>query len=202
MFHVKRHQIWEQCAHWAGVELSEMMRIHLDRYREWLLAEALPAGGLGPGESDRLEDRHIGDSILFARFVGRSPRVWDLGSGVGLPGIPLAILLPETEMILVDRSGRRVGLCRRALRILELENVEVIQAEIEDLKPRLSMIVSRATLPPEEMRRVAERLLSPGGTALIGGSWTARPSYPGWETISVPATVLDREVWLLMMRQP
>lgn len=125
----------------------------------------------------------------------------DLGSGVGLPGIPLAILLPETTVTLVDRAGRRVDLIKRAMRILDLDNVEVLQVEIEALDREFDAVVSRATIPPLKMQEHANRLLAPGGIAVLGGSWRSQPEFTGWEAVEIPAEVLDRAVWILIMRR-
>lgn len=174
----------------------------LQVYGEWLENEAIPAGGLSPGERGRIDSRHVADSLLFASALPRSPDwVRDLGSGVGLPGIPLAILMPETRFELVDRSGRRADLAKRAVRILGLENVDVIQTELERLTPPGDVLVSRAVMSPEDMMKWANHLLTPGGVAILGGSWVKRPVFTGWTSIEIPAMVLDQPVWLLMMRR-
>ena len=171
-------------------------------YRDWLIEEAVPAGGLGPAESDRVDRRHIADALLFATPVGDAPgSIADLGSGVGLPGIPLAILFPDTQLTLVDRAGRRADLLRRAIRVLDLSNVEVRQMDIEAMDAEFDVIVSRATIPPLKMRDHADRLLTPGGIAVLGGSWKEEPAFEGWEAVEIPAEVLDRPVWILIMRR-
>lgn len=203
LFHVKPDHSWVKAAQWAGRELTTTQFEQLTRYRDWLVTEAVDGGALGPGEITRVETRHIGDSLLFAQPLPRSAKeIWDLGSGGGLPGIPLAILDPEKRLVLVDRSGQRVSLLRRATRVLELANVEVIQGEIAELSPGLEAIVSRATIPPADLLVETRRLLVDGGVAVVGGSWVNRPDHRGWKTISVPAEVLDQVIWLLMMRQP
>jgi 16S rRNA (guanine527-N7)-methyltransferase len=173
----------------------------LERFRQWLVTEAAAAGAIGPREADRVDDRHIGDSLVMARGIGDVDEVWDIGSGAGLPGVPLAIGLPGKRFVLLDKSGRRVDLLRRVSRILNLENVVVKQGEIEHLSGPVAAIVSRATLPPERARHEFHRLLAPGGVAVVGGSWSRRPDHVGWESIEVDRTVLDREVWLLIMHQ-
>lgn len=199
-FHVKRP--WHRAAEFANLELNRRQGNLLQRYGSWLVNEAIPAGGIGPEESDRIERRHVADSLLFASLLPDPvAEVWDLGSGVGLPGIPLAIALPETRFLLVDRSGRRVDLMRRVLRVLDLENCQVTQGEIEHLEGRVETIVSRATLPPETMLRVANSHLVEGGRAIVAGSWRERPRHPGWETVEIPSYVLDQTIWLLMMRR-
>ena len=177
------------------------MRV-LQRFHDWLAEEALPAGALGPAESDRLHERHIADSFLFAVGLPPQPtRVLDFGSGAGLPGVPLAVMMPQTEFCLLDRARSRVDLMRRAVRILELENVQVKQGEIERHREPETAIVSRATLPPTRARALLEAVLAPGGTAVLGGSWSTRPHFNGFETLEVNSKILDRTIWLLMMRR-
>lgn len=201
MFHVEQ-PLLSRLSHFLGAEFTGDQIERLDRYRDWLESEALPAGGIGPSEAGRIEERHIADSLLFSRFIGPTTLAWDLGSGVGLPGIPLAVITPDTKWMLIDRSGKRVDLMRRAVRVLELDNVEVKQASLDALAGRVKVIVSRATLPPGELSKVAERHLDEGGIAITGGSWTSEPSHQGWDTVEIPAKVLDRPIWFLMMRNP
>jgi 16S rRNA (guanine527-N7)-methyltransferase len=174
----------------------------MDRYRDWLVSEGQRAGGIGPGEADRVDHRHLGDSLLFAsQLPADIDIVWDLGSGVGLPGIPLAICLPETEFALIDRSGRRCQLMQRVIRILDLRNCHVEQAEVENLTGRTGAIVSRAFLPPDDLAAMVRRHLDPGGVAVIGGSWRERPTHQDWTTVEIPADALDQTIWLLIMRR-
>ncbi len=196
-----KHEIWRRVAHYTGRELGDAQLKVLDAYSTWLTTEASRAGGIGPTEANRVGERHIGDSLTFAYLLPDSHEtVWDLGSGVGLPGVPLAILLPETQFRLVDRSGKRIDLLRRAIRVLDLQNVAIQQADIADLHG-LDLAVSRAASPPEEMARLAAKWLNPGGIVIQGGSWREKPCHTGWETHEIPDTVLDYPVWLLIMRR-
>ena len=157
---------------------------------------------MGPNEGSRLADRHLGDSLLFSwPFADSPPDLVDLGTGVGLPGIPLAILWPSTSVTLLDRSGRRTDLARRAVRVLGLNNVEVVQGDIESLGRAFSSLVARAAVPPGQLSPHLKRLLSPGGMAVVGGSWTHPPEIEGWETMEILLEMLDRTVWLLIMRR-
>lgn len=201
MFHVKP-EVWASCIRWAGIDIDEGQIGLLEQYREWLLTEAVDAGGLGPNERDRIDNRHIGDSLLFAGgFSGPPDQILDVGSGVGLPGIPLAVVMGDTQFHLLDRSRRRVDLMRRIARMLDLPNVEVIHGDIAGWDRQVAGIVSRASLSPDRALSSFGRLLAPGGTAVIGGSWAAKPEVAGFEFLEVPATVLDQTVWLLIMRQ-
>jgi 16S rRNA (guanine527-N7)-methyltransferase len=138
---------------------------------------------------------------MFSRCLDDPALVWDLGSGVGLPGIPLAVIMPATRFLLIDRSDRRVDLMKRAIRVLSLDNVITETADINDLEGVSDAIVSRASLPVAELAGVAERHLESGGVAVVGGSWSAEPHSPGWRTLDVGSDVLDRPVWILMMRR-
>lgn len=204
MFHVK-HELWGELAQSLGRRLSPEQDTLLHRYTRWLLEEAIPAGAVGPDESHRLHDRHIADSLLFLHGWKRDldpGQIWDLGSGAGLPGIPLAILLPETEVTLIDRSGRRIDLLKRVMRLLDLSNIVIQRRDIESLTGAASMIVSRATLGPERAGLLMKRHVAPDGVAVLGGSWLGRPRVisPDWEVEEIHLDSLDRSVWLLIMR--
>lgn len=198
LFHVKHIRA---VAKHANLEVNDAQLEKLATYRDWLVTEAARSGGIGRAEINRVEPRHIADSLLFATTMPTQPAgVIDLGTGVGLPGVPLAIVMPETVFTLVDRSQRRLDLLRRAIRILDLANCRVIQGEIEDLSLRGEVVVSRASLPPPTLTPIVRRLLAPGGIAVVGGSWHHRPEYEGWSVAEIPRHVLDRPIWLLMMR--
>lgn len=204
MFHVKPPP-WEEVVSDLGRSLSPTQRDILVVYRDWLDQEAIPAGALGPAESGRLDDRHLADSLLFLHgwHHDADPKsMWDLGSGAGLPGIPLAVLLPDTRVTLVDRSRKRCDLLRRAVRILGLGNVEVEETEIANLNGATSLIVSRATMGAAQLAPMVRRHLTPDGVAVVGGSWRSPPTGvpPGWEIKEIPPVSLDRTVWLLIMR--
>lgn len=196
------HSDWTRVGDYIGHGIDSGQAGLLADYRDWLISEALPAGGIGPAEGVRIDQRHIADSLIFAAPIQESDGIWDLGSGVGLPGIPLAIIFPRTPVVLIDRSLRRVDLMRRAVRILELANVRVEHREMRRLQGSSPTIVSRATLPPEDIVQVVKRHLDPGGVAIVGGSWSQKPVAAGWEILQIPSDILDHDVWLLIMRRP
>ena len=172
----------------------------LRTFADWLVAEAVPNGGLGPNEAKNVVDRHILGSAAFSIGFPQPPESgWDLGSGVGIPGMVLAVLWPQTRMRLVDRSQRRCDLARRAARILGVV-VDVEVADISELDVRAEAIVSRATIPAVRFVPILERLLVPGGVAVVSGS-DAVPG-PPFLAITIPQGVLDTPPKLLMMRSP
>ncbi|MEA1902799.1 MAG: RsmG family class I SAM-dependent methyltransferase [Actinomycetota bacterium] len=197
-----KHALWKRAASHSGRHLDEHQLGLLDRFEYWLATEAVEAGGIGPAEQERIARRHIGDSLVFATPLPENPvSVWDLGSGAGLPGIPLAILMPDTRIRLIDRSARRVDLLRRAIRILDLPNVVACQSELRSGSDYPDVLVTRATLSAEKTARLVETRLPATDLVIQGGSWRSRPGHRGWVTLEIPASVLDQTVWLLIMRR-
>jgi 16S rRNA (guanine527-N7)-methyltransferase len=201
---------------WLGIEDPDRSLLsRLERYAEWLIEEAVPAGGLGPRESPRIWGRHVADSLVFATaWRDGAPReLLDVGSGVGLPGIPLALLWPETHVTLLDRGGRRTRLLNRAKRLLDLDNVVVAQGDAFDVADEWAGITFRGSVRAPEAVGLAARMLDVPGRAVLGLSRKAEP--PGRtrdlvgvasamgleaEVVGVPAEVLDGPAWMLIMR--
>lgn len=199
----------QRAADWAGARLSPPQLAQLTAYADWLIAEAIPAGAVGPGESGRIIDRHVADSLVFgAAWVGRPPETLiDVGTGAGLPGIPLAIAFPGLAVTLLDRSQRRIDLTRRLINILRLPNVDTVHGPVEAHGNRHGAAVFRGSLAPSEAVVAARSLLEPGGVAVIGlHRGPQRPAgvdggEPG-ETFTIletPQGVLDSPAWLLRM---
>ena len=191
-------------AEWIGAPIGEDQLMALKEYASWLASEAIPAGGLGPDEGPRIWDRHVCDSLAFA--VGwpneRPTTALDVGSGVGLPGIPLAIVWPETAWVLLDRSRGRTNLARRAVRVLGLGNVTAIQAELDQHRAYYDAIVARGVMEPAILAGKATRLLSPGGKLVIGLSRTIneeREVPAGSRLQRIPPEVLDGGAEILII---
>lgn len=186
----------ERVTTWAGATLDDEQIQRLAAYATWLTEEAIPAGGIGPDEGSRIWDRHICDSLAFAAAWrdGRPGTAADLGSGVGLPGIPLAILWPDTRWSLIDRSRRRVELARRAIRILDVDNVRAYAEDFRRHRTGHEAVVARGVLSPQQLLEDIGEVLSPGGRIAVG--LTRSGSEEKWteswgKVIEVPSEVLD-----------
>lgn len=199
----------ERVAEWLGVSWSESQRGRLLRYEQWLLEEALPAGGIGPGEAPRLFDRHIADSLAFLALTPtRAHSLVDVGSGVGLPAIPIAIARPEMAITIVDRSERRTRLAGRALRILGLENVRTRTSDIASVAETFDVVTFRASLRIGEAVSAFLRLGDEGSVGLFAWSRRVDPKSPPapppdtiFQLVSEGSGVLDSPAWILRMQR-
>lgn len=106
--------------------------------------------------------RHLLDCLAVAPYV-QGDNLADLGSGAGLPGIPLAILAPAREHVLIDSNGKKTRFLREAVRALGLNNVRVEQARVEDARGQFDCITSRAFATLKDMLVLGGHLLAPGG---------------------------------------
>ena len=107
---------------------------------------------------------HILDSLALTPYItGR--RLLDVGSGAGLPGIPLAAVRPELEVTLLDSSHKKTAFLRQAVSELGLKNTKVVCHRVESWRPeeRFDCIVSRAFSEIAEFVTSAQHLLAPGG---------------------------------------
>nr|WP_242513262.1 16S rRNA (guanine(527)-N(7))-methyltransferase RsmG [Halochromatium salexigens] len=105
--------------------------------------------------------RHLLDSLAVLPWVGRGP-VLDLGTGAGLPGIPLAIARPELAFTLLDSNGKKTRFVRQAVLELGLDQVEVIQSRLETYRParKFATIVARALASLPDLYRGAQNMAS------------------------------------------
>lgn len=94
---------------------------------------------------DDIGSKHIADSLAVADYIhGQS--IIDVGTGAGLPGIPLAMALPEKQFTLLDSNGKKIRFLKQVVQALNLKNVTPIHARVEDFQPEsgFDMVISRA----------------------------------------------------------
>lgn len=129
---------------------------------------------------DQLYERHILHSLAIAKIHTFQPgeTVLDLGTGGGFPGIPLAVLFPETRFHLVDSIGKKIKVVLEVAQGLKLENVTAAHARAEELRTKFDICVTRAVAPLPELLNWTQRTIKRGGMllALKGGDLTAELS--------------------------
>ncbi len=121
---------------------------------------------------DQLFERHVLHSLGIAKVMPFAPgtRVMDVGTGGGFPGIPLAILFPESNFLLVDSIGKKVKVVEEVAAALGLRNVRAQQARAESIDEKFHFIVSRAVTEfPEFYRWVKNKFLREQFNALPNG---------------------------------
>lgn len=118
-------------------------------------------------EPERMLTHHILDSLALLPHVGAGPLL-DVGSGAGLPGIPLAIARPDLAVTTMDASQKKCGFMQQAAIELKLANVRVVHARVEAYQAphKFEQIVSRAFSELAEFVRLSSHLLAPGGNWL------------------------------------
>jgi 16S rRNA (guanine527-N7)-methyltransferase len=128
--------------------------------------------------------RHLLDSLAISGHVS-GQRVIDVGSGAGLPGVPLAIAFPDREFLLVDSNGKKTRFLFQVKTALRLDNMEVCQARVETLQVArpFDAVLSRAFASLQDMIRDCRHLLAPEGRLLA-----MKGAYPTQELESVCKT--------------
>lgn len=134
-------------------------------------------------DPEQMVTRHILDSLAVLPYV-KGPRVLDIGTGAGLPGIPLAVARPDLRFVLLDSNAKKTRFVTQAAAELGLTNVEVVQARVEKYRPdeKFDTLISRA------FASLGEMLGACGGLCRHGGQILAMKGvYPGEELSAVAA---------------
>ena len=149
--------------------------------------------------------RHLLDSLAILPYV-QGATLADLGTGPGLPGIPLAIVAPGREILLVDSNGKKVRFLREAIRALKLEGVRAVQSRVEDVQGQFDCITARAFASLADMLEWGGHLLAPGGIWLAMKGKRPDDELPGMPTgfevrafheLAVPGLQAERSLLVL-----
>ncbi|MGV0849195.1 16S rRNA (guanine(527)-N(7))-methyltransferase RsmG [Mycolicibacterium phlei] len=168
MFHVKHSDV-SAAPEAAGVVFGPRLDA-AHRYAEMLAGAGVERGLIGPREVDRLWDRHLLNSAAIGELIDPDARVADIGSGAGLPGIPLALARPDLGVTLIEPLLRRSEFLREVVDALELD-VTVIRGRAEEPAVReqageMDVVVSRAVASLDKLTRWSFPLLRMQGHML------------------------------------
>lgn len=139
-----------------------------EEYARLLAGPGVERGLIGPHEISRLWERHLLNSAVIADLIPRPCTIVDLGSGAGLPGIVLAMLLGDCEVTLLEPMLRRTVFLTECVTSLGLANARVLRGRAEDFTGRLAadVVTARAVAPLDRLAGLAVGLLRPGGIVL------------------------------------
>ena len=140
------------------------------RYEEWLATAGIERGLLGPREVPRLWERHVLNSAVAATLLNAGESVVDVGSGAGLPGIPLALARPDVTVVLLEPLARRAAFLDEVVADLEFgPRVTVVRGRAEEIvreRTRYDVAVARAVAPLDKLAAWCLPLLAYGGRLL------------------------------------
>jgi 16S rRNA (guanine527-N7)-methyltransferase len=140
------------------------------RYEQWLAGAGIERGLLGPREVPRLWERHVLNSAVLATLLSPGDSVVDVGSGAGLPGIPLALAVPACRIVLLEPLARRAAFLQEVVDDLDLApRVSVVRGRAEEVVrdgTRYDIAVARAVAPLDRLAGWCLPLLKASGRLL------------------------------------
>jgi 16S rRNA (guanine527-N7)-methyltransferase len=139
-----------------------------ERYAAVLADAGVERGLIGPGEADRLWDRHLLNCAALAELVPHKGVLADLGSGAGLPGLVIAMLRPKVRITLIEPMARRAAFLEECVASLGFSHVTVLRARAEELAGRVGadVVTARAVAPLDKLAKLAAGLVRPDGVVL------------------------------------
>jgi 16S rRNA (guanine527-N7)-methyltransferase len=169
-----RDRLRQRCEQ-HGLTLAEAQCDRLLAYLELLLQWRRHLNLTGLREAERLIDVLIVESIDFLQggLLPRTARLLDLGTGAGVPGVPLAVCAPDLHLTLLDRSQKKITFLQRVVARLQLRNCHLIASSAEALARRLQpeerfeVVVARGVGSVARVLSLAGPLLQPGGLLLL-----------------------------------
>lgn len=214
--------VWTTCsANHIPLEREQMET--LERYHNELRYWNERVNMVSRKDVDRLWERHILHSLMLLKYVAFKPkaRVLDVGTGGGLPGLPIKIARPDILITLVDSITKKTTMVEMFAQHTELKDITVLTTRVETLvehrhyRRAFDVIISRAVAPTGQLLEWIHDLLAPGGTCafLKGGDLAqelseARTLFPDWlitehpmEAMGLPWLAHDDKKVVLCTRQ-
>lgn len=138
----------------------------LSKFADIMAQDGVRLGLIGPREVERIWDRHILNCAALTQLIQDGQSIIDIGSGAGLPGIVLAILKPNSKVILIEPMQRRTDFLTQVKADLGLTNVEIIRGRAEGQKVTAQIVTSRAVAPLDKLLAWSWPLVVKGGKVL------------------------------------
>jgi len=174
----------------AGVELPNAQSASLARFLDLLIRWNRVYNLTGIRDPHELVDRHLIESLALRPLL-RGERIADVGTGAGLPGVPLAITEPKREFTLIESRAKRVRFLRQVIVELGLRNAVVAHGRAEHLRPErpFATVLARAVAPPAELLEICRNLTAPGSILLLLTAAHLQTQFEGLAPDFVPRAV-------------
>ena len=175
---------------------SNRLYKYLNLLIKWQKSQRL----VGSSEPTWIVDHVIGDSLLFTRVLpAQFQSLCDIGSGAGIPGIPLAVVLPDVDVTLLEARQKRASFLAAAIRELDLANCRLFSRRLEDaaadLVARFDVAVMRCAGNPTALWAAIRPVLKPGGLVVAAGPPQRREvDFGNWLEIDGPNGI--RRFWM------
>ena len=153
---------------------------------------------------DNLYEHHVLHSLTIAKLLPFQPgtTIMDVGTGGGFPGIPLAILFPECQFLLIDSIGKKIKVATEVAQALGLTNVECKQERAEEEKQKFDFVVSRAVMPLPDLVKLVRKNISnkhrnavPNGIVVLKGGDLKEELRPFKEAEITPCSQWFKGEW-------
>ncbi|MCX7732384.1 MAG: 16S rRNA (guanine(527)-N(7))-methyltransferase RsmG [candidate division WOR-3 bacterium] len=207
------YQTFAAACRQLGVNLSGEQFSLLVRYQAELTAENERINLISRKDTSRIFSYHIIDSLAVSRFISGARVCADIGTGAGLPGIPLAVVRPDLTVFLIESVQKKCRFLAQVTAGLELKNIRLLCARAESLPPLdCDVILSRLTGELKLTLRHSIRHLKPGGIMILykSAGWEAelkrnfrllarlRLKLDRVETVRLPFTGIERQLVFLV----
>ena len=133
------------------------------RYASFLAVEGIERGLIGPHEAERIWERHIFNCLPVISLIPEGASLIDIGSGAGLPGIPIALARPDLSVTLIEPLQRRVDFLNEAVDGL---SISILRGRAQDFTMKADFVTARAVAPLEKLKRIGWHLVKKGGSLL------------------------------------
>jgi 16S rRNA (guanine527-N7)-methyltransferase len=145
---------------------ARIFGLNIDKARAYtaaLVSDGETLGLLGPREYPRIWTRHVLNSAVVAELVPAGKTVADVGSGAGLPGIPMALAQPEAHFTLIEPMERRSDWLKEQVEKLGLNNVSVLRARAEEVGEAFDIVTARAVKALPQLLQMCVPMTKHGG---------------------------------------